>query len=191
MIREYSKNELLNRVRDADGYMGIPDYFWILGVQSLEDRFNEFDDVFYLFRGTDLIMRTTGTTNAGLTGLKNYGEYNSEGCAVLKTNQWTYGLWRFGYHRGKMPALKQIRAIKYYRDWNKNEKAEQLGRLREGIIGINFHTVTYQGRVNFVRKLIGGWSTGCQVVNNVMDYFDILDRVRYEPEVSYCLIKEF
>ena len=65
---------------------------------------------------------TTCTTNAGTTGLNNYERYNSKGCAVVKTNQWYYDLWSFGYHRGKMPALKQVGDILVYRDYNKNQK---------------------------------------------------------------------
>jgi len=111
--------------------------------------------------------------------------------AVIKTNEWYHGLWKFGYHKGKMPALKQIRPIKYFRDWNKNNFAEQLGKMYEGIIGINFHTVLYDKKLSFWRKLIGGWSVGCQVANHVGDYYYILNKVRKQKFVTYCLIKEF
>lgn len=189
-MKKYTDEQLLNRVKSLQGFKGIPDGYWILGVQSSEDKFNEFDDKFYLFKGEKFIMVTTGTTNAGLTGLKNYDTYNSEGCAVIKTDEWYYKLWTPGLHKGKMRALKQANNIKYYRDWNKNEKVEEIGKIREGIIGINFHTASYQP-YNVITRLIGGWSTGCQVVNNTADYYKILDYIGNQKEVSYCLIKEF
>ena len=189
-MKNYTDEQLLNRVKGLKSFIHIPNDYWILGVQSKEDKFNEFDDKFYLFKGEKFIMVTTGTTNAGLTGLKNYETYNSEGCAVIKTDEWYYTLWRPGLHKGKMRALKQYSAIKYYRDWNKNDKVEEIGKVREGIIGINFHTASYQP-YNVITRLIGGWSTGCQVANNTADYYKILDYIGNQDVVSYCLIKEF
>ena len=189
-MKNYTDEQLLNKVKGLKSFIRIPDGYWILGVQSKEDKFNEFDDKFYLFKGEKFIMVTTGTTNAGLTGLKHYDTYNPNGCAVIKTDEWYYTLWRPGLHKGKMRALKQYSAIKYYRDWNKNDKAEEIGNVREGIIGINFHTASYQP-YNVITRLIGGWSTGCQVANNTADYYKILDYIGNQDVVSYCLIKEF
>ena len=190
-VKAYSDKQLLDRVKKLESFQGIPHDYWILGVQSKEDEYNRFDDKFYLFKGTEFSGLAYGTTNAGTTGLKNYNRYNKKGCAVIKTNEWYYGLWRYGLHRGKMAALRQIRPIKYYRDWNKNNKVEEMGKMYEGIIGINFHTVLYQKNMSFWRKLIGGWSVGCQVVNHVGKYYRILNKVKKQKNVSYCLIKEF
>lgn len=189
-MKNYTDEQLLNRVKGLKSFIRIPNDYWILGVQSKDDKFNEFDDKFYLFKGEKFIMVTTGTTNAGLTGLKHYDTYNPNGCAVIKTDEWYYTLWRPGLHKGKMRALKQYSAIKYYRDWNKNDKAEEIGNINEGIIGINFHTASYQP-YNVITRLIGGWSTGCQVANNTADYYKILDYIGNQDVVSYCLIKEF
>lgn len=190
-VKSYSDNELLDRVSSLDSFKGFPPNYWLLGVQSNEDGYNVFDDKFYLFKGEQFIDVVAGTTNAGTTGLKNYEKYNNKGVAVIKTNEWYHGLWKFGYHRGKMPALKQIRPIKYFRDWNKNNSIEELGKMYKGIIGINFHTVLYQKNLSFWRRLIGGWSVGCQVVNHVGDYYYILNKVKKQKYVTYCLIKEF
>lgn len=189
-MKNYTDEQLLNRVKGLKSFIRIPNDYWILGVQSKDDKFNEFDDKFYLFKGEKFIMVTTGTTNAGLTGLKHYDTYNPNGCAVIKTDEWYYTLWRPGLHKGKMRALKQYSAIKYYRDWNKNDKAEEIGNINEGVIGINFHTASYQP-YNVITRLIGGWSTGCQVANNTADYYKILDYIGNQDVVSYCLIKEF
>jgi len=190
-VRNYSDKELLNRVLSLPSCYGIPKNYWILGVQSNEDGYNIFDDKFYLFKGDKFISVVSGTTNAGTTGLKNYNRYNSKGVAVIKTNEWYYGLWKYGLHKGRMPALKQVKSIKYYRDWNKNNKIEELGKMFFGIIGINFHTVLYEKNLSFWRRLIGGWSVGCQVVNHVGKYYNILNKVKHQDNVDYCLIKEF
>lgn len=189
-MKNYTEEQLLNRVKGLKSFIRIPNDYWILGVQSKDDKFNEFDDKFYLFKGEKFIMVTTGTTNAGLTGLKHYDTYNPNGCAVIKTDEWYYTLWKPGLHKGKMRALKQYSSIKYYRDWNKNDKAEEIGNINEGVIGINFHTASYQP-YNVITRLIGGWSTGCQVANNTSDYYKILDLIGNQDVVSYCLIKEF
>jgi hypothetical protein len=190
-VKNYSDVSLLNRVRLLDGFKSVPKDYWILGVQSNEDAYNKFDDKFYIWKGSKFIMVVDGTTNAGTTGLKNYSKYNSKGVAVIKTDEWYYDLWKYGLHRGKMPALRQVKKIKFYRDWNKNNKVEETGKLYEGIIGINFHTVLYQKNLSFLRKLIGGWSVGCQVINHVGEYYKILSYMKSQKSVTYCLLKEF
>ena len=190
-VRNYKTKELLDRVKSLPSFKGIPLGYWIIGVQSNEDTYNHFDDKFYLFKGERFVTVVTGTTNAGTTGLKNYEKYNKYGVLVVKTDEWYHGLWKYGLHRGRMPALKQVRPIKYFRDWNKNQKSEEVGKMYTGIRGINFHTVLYQKNLSFIRKLIGGWSVGCQVINNVGRYYDILDKVKNQDYVTYCLIKEF
>lgn len=110
---------------------------------------------------------------------------------MIKTNEWYYDLWKPGKHKGKMHALVQRKPILYYRDWNKNQKAEQIGKIYEGNIGINFHTVLYGISMSFWRKFIGGWSVGCQVCNIVADYYRILGKVNDQKKISYCLIDEF
>lgn len=190
-VKSYTDKQLLDRVKSLSNFKSVPKNYWLLGVQSNEDEFNVFDDKFYLFKGHKFVMVTNGTTNAGLSGLYGYMTYNSKGCAVIKTDLWYYDLWKPGYHRGKMKALKQAKPIKYYRDWNKNQKAEQIGEVYEGMIGINFHTVLYGQNMSFWRKLIGGWSVGCQVANVVKDYYEILHLTEKQESVSYCLIEEF
>lgn len=190
-VRNYKVQELLDRVSALSSFKGFPQGHWILGVQSKEDVYNEFDDKFYLFKGTKFITVVSGTTNAGSTGLKHYDRYNKNGVLVVKTDEWYYGLWQYGLHKGKMPALRQVRNIKYFRDFNKNLKVEEIGEVKEGLKGINFHTVTYDKDLSLIKRFIGGWSTGCQVVNNVGRYYEILDKVKKEPHVTYCLIREF
>lgn len=189
-VRSYTDKQLTTRAFSLDSFAYIPSGYWLLGVQSNEDAYNEFDDKFYLFKGNRFIMVLSGTTNAGASAIMNYKKFNPKGVAVLKTNEWYYNCWQAGLHKGKMRALKQIAPMKFYRDWNKNRRIEETGKLREGIIGCEFHTATYTDNMNFVRKLIGGWSAVCQVANSTKDYYKVLALVGTN-KVSYCLLKEF
>lgn len=190
-VRNYHKDELLAKVKSLPNYSGIPTGYWLLGVQSNEDEFNVFDDKFYLFKGERFITVATGTTNAGLSGMYKFYKYGVKGCAVIKTEEWYYDLWKPGLHRGRMKALKQVNPIKYYRDGNKNQKIEEIGEYKSGIIGINFHSMSYVKGINIVKKFIGGWSAGCQVVNGTFKYYNMLKLIGKQKLVSYCLIKEF
>jgi hypothetical protein len=191
MVRDYSDYEILSRFAELSSFTRIPEDYWIVGIQSKEDTYNEFDDIFHIFKGIEFVTSITGTTNAGTTGLKHYSKYNSKGVAVIKTDEIYYGLWKYGLHRGRMPALRQTKPIKYFRDWNKNILVEEIGKLYEGIIGINFHTVLYQRNLSFWRRFIGGWSTGCQVANHVGEYYEVLEYFKKQKEVTYCLLKEW
>ncbi len=196
-VKEYTDAELIAKMQKASGFISFPTGYFFCGVQSEEDTYNVFDDKMYLFHNNPkkriitFVAVTTCTTNAGTTGLNNYERYNSKGCAVVKTNQWYYDLWSFGYHRGKMPALKQVGDILVYRDYNKNQKIEEIGPVYKGKYGINFHTAVYGHAVGFFRRLIGGWSVGCQVLNNYDAYLNMLNKVKNQSRISYVLLKEF
>lgn len=190
-VRPYTDDQLLSHCRSLKSFIDFPHNYWILGVQSNEDAYDLFDDKFYLYHAGTFIMVLTGTTNAGSKALLNYKKYNRLGTAIIKTDEWYYGIWRIGLHKKRMVALKQIRPILHYRDGNRNRKSEQSGKLYNKLIGVEFHTATYTGTPGFVRKLIGGWSAGCQVANEIDKYYKVIKLVKSQESVSYCLIKEF
>lgn len=197
MVKKYTDSQLLNRVESLPSFKGFPDGYWILGAQSQEDTFNVFDDKFYIFHSSGktkaqqkFIMVTSGTTNAGKDAMMNYEKYNTKGFAVTKTNEWYYGVWKYGLHRGKMPALKQIRPFLISRDGDKDQKVEETQSLPV-ICGINFHANTYDLTRTEIKELIGGWSAGCQVVNDIPKYNQIIELIKKQKDVTYCLIKEF
>lgn len=190
-VRSYTDKELLDKVKSLDSFKGIPEGYWILGVQSQEDQFNGFDDKFYLFKGEKFNLVTTGTTNAGKSGLKGYDNYGLPGCAVIKTNEWYYDLWAYGLHKGKMPALRQVNPIKFYRDDDKDEFAEEIGKMYEDIIYSNFHFCDYNLDIKYDKSEINGWSIACQVPNEADKYKSIISKTKKQRRVSYCLLKEF
>ena len=106
-VKKYTDQQLLDRVSSLDTFKGFPANYWMIGVQSNEDAFNKFDDKFYLFKGTEFIMVTTGTTNAGAKGLQGFDSFGLPGTAVWKTDIIYYDLFKRGLHKGKMDAYRQ------------------------------------------------------------------------------------
>lgn len=189
-MRDYTNEELLQRVKALNSFKNIPSSHWILGIRSKEDKPNSFDDRFYLYKGEDILFDFTGTTNPGSKYL--VAPLNTKGTAVVKSDEWYYNLWKYGLHRGKMPALTQVNPVTYYRDNDKDLKSEETGGIYSGLIGINFHTATYHlEQKNFEAEVIGGWSAGCQVINNLDDYNEVIGLTKSDPFVSFCLLKEF
>jgi hypothetical protein len=190
MVKNYTDKQLLTKVKSLSSFKSIPSGYWILGVQSILDQFNTFDDKFYLFHGEQFVMVTTGTTNAGKNGMMQYESQNPEGVAVIKTNEWYYDVWRYGLHKGKMRALKQVRTFLISRDGDKDDRIEE-NASKAVICGINFHANTYNLANQDIKSIIGAWSLGCQVVNDTPKYVQFMDYLQPQKDVTYCLIKEF
>lgn len=193
MVRTYKDKELLDRVKTLKTFSSIPKNRWILGVRSKADIPNQFDDKFYIFEGEKFIDVMTGTTHPGLTILKNFYKYNNVGAAVVAADKWYHDLWVYGMHRGKIPALLQLGSmITIYRDGDKDEKSEETGNSINGFFGINFHLNDYNLQSKLTKKMINGWSAGCQVPNETLKY---LKQMHYfekcNHKVTYCLLNEF
>lgn len=191
MVRNYTTAQLLEKVREIDGFKGYPQEYWLLGVRSNEDTANRFDDKFYLFLGEQFILVTSGTTNPGTPTLMQFEKVNKKGAAVLNADKWYYNVWHFGKHQGKVDALLQLGApVEVYRDIDKDDDSEEQGVLDRGYFGINFHPNTYKPSAQKT-NVIGWWSAGCQVVNDLNTYKRIITMCKPQKVVSYCLINEF
>lgn len=192
MVRTYTDNELLNRVKSLSTFKEVPKGYWLLGVRSNEDAPNIFDDKIYLFKGEKFVLVTSATTNPGTPTLKQFEKVNKAGAAVLKSDLWYYNLWKYGRHNGKIEALLQIgNSVQVYRDKDKDSKSEEQGELQTGYFGINFHPNTYDVTADNTGATIGWWSAGCQVVNDMDKYREMIKLLKTEKAVSYCLLKEF
>jgi hypothetical protein len=191
MVRNYTTAQLLEKVREIDGFKGYPQEYWLLGVRSNEDIANRFDDKFYLFLGEQFVLVTSGTTNPGTPTLMQFEKVNKKGAAVLNADKWYYNVWHFGKHQGKVDALLQLGApVEVYRDTDKDDDSEEQGVLDRGYFGINFHPNTYKPSAPKT-NVIGWWSAGCQVVNDLNTYKRIITMCKPQKVVSYCLINEF
>lgn len=191
MVKNYTDEQLLNKVKTLPNFKAIPSDHWILGVRSNEDTPNSFDDKFYLFKGHEFIWVTSGTTNPGTPTLKQFEKVNKNGAGILKADTWYYNVWKFGKHQGKVDALLQLgAAVQVYRDTDKDNQSEEQGKLETGYFGINFHPNTYD-LTKPSGSSIGWWSAGCQVVNNVTKYKEFIKLCKPQKNVTYCLINEF
>lgn len=187
----YTDEQLLNRVIAIGGKIN-PNKHLIIGVQNAEDNFNKFDDKFYHFYNGEFVRLSTGTTNAGRTALKNFDKYGLDGAAVWKTDMFYEDLYGYGLHKGKMPCLRQKLPIYFYRDTNKNDKAEEIGELHHDIIYANFHFCDYDLETDVIKTDINGWSFACQVLNQAGPYNAIIADVRAHPDrADYALLKQF
>jgi hypothetical protein len=191
MVRPYTDKQLLEKVKSLSSFGKIPAGYWLLGVRSLDDIPNRFDDKIYLFKGEEFVLVTSATTNAGTPTLRQFEKINKDGAAVLKADEWYYNVWKYGKHNGKVEALLQLgNKVKVWRDTDKDDKSEEQGKLQEGYFGINFHPNTYD-LSKPSGTTIGWWSAGCQVVNNISNYKLMIGLLKREKLVTYCLINEF
>jgi hypothetical protein len=191
MVRPYTDKQLLEKVNSLSSFGKIPAGYWLLGVRSLDDIPNRFDDKIYLFKGEEFVLVTSATTNAGTPTLRQFEKINKDGAAVLKADEWYYNVWKYGKHQGKVEGLLQLgNKVKVWRDTDKDDKSEEQGKLQEGYFGINFHPNTYD-LSKPSGTTIGWWSAGCQVVNRVDLYKIMIKLLKTEKFVTYCLINEF
>lgn len=191
-VRQYTDSELLFRVEEIGGKIPNHGKYLIIGVQSQEDTFNEFDDKFYVFDGSTFKQVSTGTTNVGMTALYKFKEHGLPGAAVWKTDMFYKDLYAPGLHKGKMKALRQQEPIFYYRDSDMDNLAEEQGELHHGIIYANMHGVDYDPYSEAVKTKINGWSFACQVWNRMSDY-RLMIRATWKrnKKIDYALLKEF
>ena len=191
-VRSYTDEQILKRMASLPSFKGYPKGRHIVGIRSNEDAANVPDDKFYFFTETVFDTMTTGTTNPGTPVLKGgFLKYNKAGAAVVKADEIYYDVWSYGLHQGKMPALRQVRPIKIYRDGDMDGKSEEIGKMDEGLYGINFHTMDYDKQSKAVKETINGWSAGCQVVNNVEKFYQVINLFKTQKKVTYTLLNEW
>jgi len=188
-VREYTDTQILARVANLPNFKGFPKSGVLdVWVRSDEDEFDRFDDKVYSFECFPTIepkfrMVCTGTSNAGAVGLKKFAEYNGLGCAILKSDTIVYNSHAYGLHKGK-PAYRQAKGFPYFRDNDKDNKAEELGAEYKDIIGANCH------RAGAASTVIGGWSTAC-LVRNIETEFIIWLKFMNKRSLSVVILKEF
>lgn len=184
-------------MKSLSSFIGIPVGFHIIAVRSNEDTPDVYDDKLYLFFKSTFIMVMTCTTNSGIYGLRNFHRWNKKGAAVIKADEIYYYAFeksdgkKVRHHNGKMECLRQIRELLYYRDNNKNDKAEGIGPVYKGNFSTNIHANSYKHRTGILSWLIGRWSTGCIVVNNLQKYYQMLSAIPLKHKVTLTVLKEF
>ena len=190
----YTQEQLVERAKQMEGFVSIPNDYWICFVRmNLDDqKTNEFNDVANIMHGTNLIFSTTCTTVPGLPALKGgYKRYNKNGACVLKADIWMNDSFAYGLHNGKMECLREVEKLWSTRDGNGNNKAEEYGSYSFGMWATNIHCASYNLFVDFVRKLIGEWSYGCLVFNVNKLYRKMISLCKSQKRVSAIILNEF
>lgn len=196
-VRSFTDEQLLKAVEESVDFKGIPEGYWFIGVRSTEDAYNIYDDKFYLFKGRKFIMVVTGTTHSGAYGLKNFFKWDKRGTAIIRSGKMFYNVLqksdgkKVRHHKGKMQCLRLIGKIDYFRDNNLDEKIDEVGTIYYENCHTNFHCNTYEKTWKKALKwIINGWSTGCMVINDIINYYKWLDHIPYDHKVSFIILKE-
>ena len=96
-----------------------------------------------------------------------------------------------GLHRGRMEAFRQVKPIYMYRDNNKDSKVDEVGKRYLENAYTNIHTNSYSRKTGILTWIVGKFSAGCVVVNNLTKYYDMIYSVDKNEYVSLCILKEF
>lgn len=192
MVRNYTDKELLDRVAALKGFTHIPNYL-LVGVRSQADEFDRYDDKFYFFVNGKFRTVCVGTTNSGSYSLLGgWKKANPYGSAILKSDEIYYDVYEYGLHKQRMPALRQVKPMKYYRDGNNDKRVDETGKIYTEIAYTNFHFNNYDIGSKIMATIIGGWSAGCLVACQSAPYNEIINEVKKTRlPVTLALIKEF
>lgn len=191
-MRTFTDKEIINRIEHLPSFKGWKPGVYDVWVRSQADKYDAFDDKAFTYyvknegNTPKFILARNGTSNAGSYGLKNFSEYNHFGCAVLKSDWMVYNSHAYGLHKGK-PAYRQVKGFPYFRDNNRNERAEEIGPEYNDIIGANIH------RAGVNSTVIKNWSTACMVTANLTKFLEFLGfcNAQNRPPVHLVILKEW
>jgi hypothetical protein len=191
-MRNFTDKEILDRVERLSSFQGWKKGLYDVWIRSQADEFDAFDDKAFTYycqadgQRPEFLLARNGTTNAGSYGLKHFSDYNHLGCAVLKSDWMVYNSHNWGVHRGK-PAYRQAKAFPYFRDNNRNNRAEEIGPEYNDIIFANIH------RAGVNSTVIKNWSTACMVTANLDKFFKFMKvcENKGKTPVTLVILKEF
>jgi hypothetical protein len=196
-VRNYTTQQILDRIKSLDSFKYIPSGPMTVDVRSNEDEPDRFDDKKYFFdtQRCDLVMSCT--TNAGLKALRNPFRFNSRGVAVVKSDEIYYDAFeksdgrRIRHHNGKIQCLRQIADMFYYRDANGDANIDEVGRIYKGNYSTNQHPNTYSWTRRTMKYFVGTWSYGCSVVNDLNKYWKMMKRIPLKTKVTHVILREW
>lgn len=189
---KFTDEQLITRVEaHAKGFTGWKKGVYDIWVRSSADVMDAFDDKVYTFEVErdgavpEFRMVCSGTSHAGSYGLKKFNEYNPAGCAVLEADRIVYGSHLYGRHKGYR-AYKQVKGFPYYRDSDRDDKAEEIGPVHTDVIAANCHRASGTG----VSVRIYNWSVACLVRNNINQWNAWLAFMNERP-LNVVILREF
>jgi len=202
MTKFYDPEKLLIRVNGLSSYKKVnpnpvPEYL-IVGVRSKEDLPDQFDDQMYLFVKGSLVWTSSCTTNPGVAILKKgWLNFNKMGAAIVKDDEFYHNVYQksdgkaIPHLHGRMQCLRQMEQMLYYLDNNNDDRVDEIGNVYSGLYFTHIHASNFDLTSRIITTIVGNWSAGCQVVNDIPKYDQLLDLIPYGVRVSYALVKEF
>lgn len=153
----------------------------IVGIRSKNRVSGKFDDMIYVAykaNGSEQLLAMEATTDPGTKYL--LAPLNSKGTAILVPGQYL-GAYKIGVHgrswkSGSYTALEQVGPMKYWRDKNLDKNLDKSVQIYEE----NGKTNIHRASESKILELIGGYSAGCQVIQNSKDF----DKLMYLCERS-------
>ena len=165
----------------------------IIGIRSNNNKVTDkYDDILVVDYNTNNGHKRvcyTITTEPGKYYMQNL--CNPKGAAILVPGQYR-GCWQIGLHHGKYKALCQRKAVKVYRDNNKDLIYNMTPKsIDKGIFGINIH----RSNKTCICDTIDKYSAGCQVFNDPVEFNAFMrlcetQRKLYGNTFTYTLINE-
>ncbi len=194
-MKNYTDKQILDRVESLSSFKGWKKGIYDFWIRSNKDEYNIMDDKVFTYECLEddkrpkFIMKCTGTSNAGATGLKHYESYNKLGCAVALGDYICYNSHVYGLHgKTKYPAyiqrLDKGEQYPYTRDNDKDEKSENYGKIYTDRIGMNCHKA---GRITYY---INGNSVAC-LVRNIEEEFNKWMKFMNKRPLSVSILNEF
>lgn len=183
-MKAYSIADIKNRF-DALGLKWHN--FHVVGIRAKEHKSDAFQDSIILIWG-NVVKVYTGTTIPGVHWLQNL--LNPNGTAVLVADRQYEDCFKIGLHKGEQ-ALIQVKPLLVHRDKNKNSVAET--NTAPVVAGPECRIDIHGANKNVVSVLIGKWSAGCQVLNNPVQFNELIDSCKRAGlgNFTYTLLNEF
>jgi hypothetical protein len=176
------KPSILTKIQDEYGFKVFSDGPYdlnIIAVRNLENNSNQYDDklhVCYLSDDghwkEDIFQVSTDPGRYWLT------KEDYKACAVYKHPQQARGAYKMGLHRGQYEALVQHRPVDFWRDGNKDDKADYGGEVHRDVIGLNIHRSSIHDSDEVNR-----YSAGCIVFSKMNEWESFMALVHKQKNV--------
>lgn len=175
------KPSILTKIEEEYGFKVFDDGPYdlnIIGVRNLENNANQYDDKLHVcYLSEDGKWREDifqVSTDPGRYWLE---KEDYKACAVYAHPQQARGAYQLGKHRGKYEALVQWRPVLFWRDGNKDEKADYGGVAQKGAIGLNIHRSSIHDSDEVNRH-----SAGCIVFSKMDEWKAFMKLVHKQKE---------
>lgn len=176
------KPKILTKIQEEYGFMVFDDGAYdlnIIAVRNLENNANQYDDKLHVcYLSEDGHWREDifqVSTDAGRYWLE---KEDYKACAVYAHPQQARGAYKVGMHRGKYEALVQWRPVLYWRDGNKDEKADYGGEVFKDTIGLNIHRSSIHDSDE-----VNKYSAGCIVFSKMAEWKAFMELVHKQKRI--------